>query len=42
MLINMRAVWEKAQAKAMEELGQRSFPQPHKLLSSFSPSRRNR
>ncbi len=42
MLINMLAVWEKAQAKAMEELGQRSFPQPHKLLSSFSPSRQNR
>lgn len=43
MLIKTRAVWEKAQAKAMAELGQRSFAQPHKLLSPLAPSgRRNR
>lgn len=40
MLIKMRSIWEKAQAEAMAELGQRSFEQPHKLLSSLAPSRR--
>jgi DNA-binding MarR family transcriptional regulator len=40
MLIKMRSIWEKAQAKAMAELGQRSFEQPHKLLSPLAPSRR--
>jgi DNA-binding MarR family transcriptional regulator len=39
MLIKMRTVWEKAQSKAMAELGERSFAQPHKLLSSLTPSR---
>jgi len=38
MLVEMRAVWAKAQATALAELGQRSFAQPHKLLSSLAPT----
>ncbi len=42
ILIKMRAVWEKAQAMALSELGQRSFAQPHKLLSPLAPSAKSR
>ncbi len=42
ILVKMRAVWEKAQAMARVELGQRSFAQPHKLLSSLAPSAKSR
>ena len=41
-LIKMRAVWEKAQAMALVELGQRSFTQPRKLLSTLAPSAKTR
>ena len=41
-LIKMRAVWEKAQAMALVELGERSFAQPRKLLSTLAPSAKSR
>ncbi len=42
MLIKMRAVWEKAQATAQAELGQRSWAQPHKLLSPLAPTAKSK
>jgi hypothetical protein len=38
----MRVIWEKAQAMALVELGQRSFAQPRKLLSALAPSAKSR
>jgi len=42
ILIKMRAVWEMAQAMALVELGERSFAQPRKLLSTLAPSAKSR
>ena len=42
ILIRMRGAWEKAQAMALVELGERSLAQPHKLLSPLAPSAKTR